>query len=391
MAGIIVKPRSRIFQGHDWVYSSEVRKLFGDPQPGDVVSIKDFRDRFIGSGMYNPASQIVVRRFSRQRQDLDAEFFVRRLRRAMNLRASLAGIDPLFCRVVWSESDGLPGVVIDRYGEVAVLQTLTLAMDQRQSALVAAIQEALPEIRSIVARNDSVMRTAEGLERSVSVLHGPEPKPFPIKWGDLVFTVDALGAQKTGLYLDQFENYALVGSWSGGRRVLDCFCHQGGFAQACAKAGAASVEAVDSSASALAALRDNAERNGLSIEAIEANVFDLLKEREASGWTCDLVILDPPSFTRSRRSLRDALRGYKEIHLRALKLLEPGGMLVTFSCSHHLSAAEFLEMLADAASDAKRTLRRRAIYTQRGDHPILLNIPESEYLRGYAFEIAGGW
>lgn len=390
MAGIVVKPRARIFHGHEWIYSSEIRKVFGNPQPGDVVSIKDYKDRPLGSGMYNPQSQIVVRRFSRRKQELSREFFVRRIQRAADYRKQLP-IDPDYCRLVWSESDGLPGVIVDRYGDSLVLQTVTLGMDLRKGELVEALGEVFPDAAGIIERNDTPMRTAEGLSPEVSVLAGATPEPVKMEWNGIHFTIDLLGGQKTGLYMDQLDNYAIVGAGAAGRRVLDCFCNQGGFAQACVGGGASHVVAVDVSEDAIAQCRANAERGGIGIEAVEENAFHYLKRTQAEGVTFDLIILDPPSFTRNKRSLNDAVRGYKEIHLRALRMLEPGGSLVTFSCSHHLGHEAFLQVIADAAVDARRTLRRTASHPQRRDHPIMATIPETEYLRGFSFEVMGSW
>jgi 23S rRNA (cytosine1962-C5)-methyltransferase len=390
MPGIVVKPRARIFHGHEWVYSSEVKKLFGNPRPGDVVSLKDFRDRPLGSAIYNPDSQIVARRFSRRRQELDTDFFVRRLERAIAYRKTLS-LDPSeYTRIVWSESDGLPGVIIDRYGDTVVLQTNTLAMDQRRQLIQAAIESTLAP-KTVIERNDSTIRVPEGLESRVGVLSGPEPTATLVRLGDFTQTVDVLGGQKTGVYLDQWNNYRLVASLASDRRVLDCFTNQGGFALACQAAGAREVTAVDSSESALDIARANAAASELDVNWVNANAFDHLKQADAEGARFDLVVLDPPSFTRRKGALKDALRGYKEIHLRALKILETGGVLTTFSCSHHVNHETFLNVIRDAAVDAKRQLRLIQTFTQRPDHPVLATLPESEYLRGFAFETIGAW
>ena len=228
------------------------------------------------------------------------------------------------------------------------------------------------------------------MEPVVGVLWGEVPPTAPIEVLGLRFEVDLLHGQKTGFYLDQLDNYAGVAPWSAGKRVLDCFSNQGAFALACAKAGAASVRAVEISADCVELIRQNAERNGLAVEAIAANVFDYLNEQERAGVQYDLIVLDPPSFTKSKEKLQDALRGYKEIHLRALKLLAPGGLLATFSCSHHVNDEIFREVIADAAVDAKKTLRQLVRFGQAADHPVILNLPETEYLRGYLFELAPG-
>lgn len=389
MPGLVIKPRSRIFHGHDWVYATEVQKSFGDPQPGDVISLKDFRDRPLGTAIYNPTSQIVARRISRRKQELDAEFFDRRLRRALAVREAMAFPEPVY-RLVWSEADGLPGVIIDRYGDAFVLQTLTLAMDLRRDLIVASLLGIFGGI-TVIERNDSSIRKAEGLEPRTGLLAGTSNGPVTLTINGLVQEIDLMEGQKTGIYLDQLDNYAAVGTLARGKTVLDCFCNQGGFALHAARGGAASVLALDISASAVEATRANAVRNGLSVEAQEANVFDFLKEAETAERKFDLIILDPPSFTKSRKSVNDALRGYKEIHLRALKLLNPDGLLSTYCCSHHVSEREFHDVIADASVDAKRTLRVVSSHTQRRDHPVILTLPETHYLKGWTFQAVAGF
>lgn len=260
MAGLIISPRARIFQGHDWVYGTEVRKVFGNPQPGDVVALKDFKDRFLGSAMFNPHSQIVARRFSRRKQELDGDFFSRRISQALELRSRFLPGETL-ARVVWSESDGLPGLIVDRYADYLVVQTLTLAMERRLHIILNVLEDLLSP-RGIIVRNDSPMLAAEGIEPSVSIARGAEPEPFTARSGDIQFMINLQTGQKTGLYLDQLDNYAAVARLAPGRRVLDCFCNQGGFALACARAGAAEVTAVDVSQEAMDAVERNARLNG---------------------------------------------------------------------------------------------------------------------------------
>jgi len=389
MPSLTVQPRSRLFHGHEWVYTSDVKGTTGSPVPGDVIELRDVKGRALGSAIYNPQSQIVARRFSYRRQDLDEEFFKRRIERAVNYRATL-DIDQKLCRLVWSESDGIPGLIVDRYGDNLVIQTLTLAMAQREELIVSALKE-LINPAAIISRNDAPVRKAEGLELEKKVLHGYAPKAFTIRTGKLAFQVDLLEGQKTGLYLDQLENYNLVAKYAKGRRVLDCFTNQGGFAQACALAGATEVVAVDVSETAINMALENARTVGVPLGARTENCFDFLKTAEKRGDTYDMIILDPPSFTKTKQSLHDALRGYKEIHLRAMRMLQPGGILATFSCSHHVSLGDFRMMINSAAVDTKRTLRYLASYTQRPDHPVITGIPETEYLRGYAMEVMGGW
>lgn len=393
MGGLIISPKARIFHGHDWVYGTEVRNVYGNPAPGDVVALKDQRDRYLGSAMYNPHSQIVARRFSRRKQDLDRDFFARRISQAMLLRERLLPGEELM-RVVWSESDGLPGLIVDRYRDVLVVQTLTLAMYLRLG-LIRDILGDLLQPRCIIVRNDSPMLAAEGIPQEVYIAAGQEPDPFPAQARGTTFLVNTATGQKTGLYLDQMQNYREVAEFARGRRVLDCFCNQGGFALACARAGAASVTAVDISADAVEAVRRNAELNGVQVNTVQENAFDFLKResdlvREGGELKWDMIILDPPSFTRNKKSLAGALRGYKEIHLRAMKMLPVGGVLSTFCCSHHAGADLFRKTIADAAVDGHCTLRLVANHGQSPDHPVLLNIPETEYLKGFTFEMVPG-
>ncbi len=401
MAGLVIKPRARIFHGHDWVYASEVLKAFGDPQPGAVVSLKDGKDRPLGSAIYNPASQIVARRFSRRRQELDLDFFRRRIALAVDLRRRRGfDVETRPCRLVWSESDGLPGVIVDRYCDVLVLQTLTRAMDDRKALITEALVAEL-QPRAILERNDAPVRRAEGMELVSGVLFGEAPGEVEIALplagnGGMTtvrFGLDLARGHKTGFYLDQVDNYALVAAHARGRRVLDCFTNQGAFALFCAQAGARNVTAVEASADALAAARANGARNALPDDAVnwvEANVFDFLPAEERRGAIYDLVILDPPSFTKSKGRLDDALRGYKEIHLRALKLLADDGLLATFCCSHHVGDAVFRETIAEASVDARRALRLLHRFGQSADHPVVLTLPETEYLHGYLFEAMPG-
>ena len=392
MAGLIISPRARIFQGHDWVYGTEVRKIFGNPQPGDVVALKDFKDRFLGSAMFNPHSQIVARRFSRRKQELNGDFFSRRISQAVELRRRLP--EETLTRLVWSESDGLPGLIVDRYADYLVVQTLTIAMECRLPISLNVLKDLLSP-RGIIVRNDSPMLAAEGISPSVRVARGQQPEPFAARSGSVQFMIDLQTGQKTGLYLDQLDNYAAVARFARGRRVLDCFCNQGGFALACALAGASEVTAVDVSQDAMDAVARNARLNGVSVQCVTDNAFDFLKKeaalvRDGGEHKWDLIILDPPSFTRNKKSVHDAMRGYKEIHLRAMKLLAPGGILSTFCCSHHAGADLFRESVLDAAIDAPATLRLMQQHGQRADHPVLLNIPETEYLKGFTYELLPG-
>ncbi len=387
MAGIVVKPRARILHGHDWVFSSEVLKVFGNPGDGDVISLKDGRDRLIGSAIYNSKSQIVARRFSRRRQDLDFDFFRRRIAQASEYR-DRRNVDSKLRRIVWSESDGLPGVIIDRYGEEFVLQTLTLAMDLRKDLITDAIVELFGEV-TIIERNDAPVRKAEGLEVRSSVLRGT-PSQIAIEIEGITLELDLLHGQKTGFYLDQQHNYGIVARCARDRRVLDCFSNQGAFALVCARGGAGEVIGVEESAENIAAAKRNAGRNELKAHWIEQDVFEFLGAAEKAQAQYDLIVLDPPSFTRTKIGLRGALRGYRELHMRAFRLLSKDGLLATFSCSHHISDAAFLETITGALVDARRSARRVRRFEQAPDHPILATIPETEYLRGFLFEMLPG-
>lgn len=385
MAGIVVKPRARILHGHDWVFSSEVLKVFGDPADGDVISLRDGKDRLIGSAIYNSKSRIVARRFSRRKQDLDLDFFKRRIAQAAEYRAR-RGVDPKLCRIVWSESDGLPGVIIDRYGEHFVLQTLTLAMDMRKELIAQAIVD-LFQAKNIIERDDAPVRQAEGLEARTGILSGAATSKIKIDINDIKFDVDLLHGQKTGFYLDQKHNYGIIAQYARGRRVLDCFTSQGAFALACASAGASEVTAVEANTESLEAARENAERNQLRVQWIEQDVFQFLRGAEKMESQYDLIVLDPPSFTRTKSGVRDAMRGYRELHVRAFKLLSKDGLLATFSCSHHVNENAFAQMIAEALVDARRSARRLRRFEQSPDHPVLPTLPETEYFKGVLLEM----
>jgi 23S rRNA (cytosine1962-C5)-methyltransferase len=387
MAGIVVKPRARILRGHDWVFSSEVLKAFGNLADGDVISLKDGKDHLIGSAIYNSKSQIVARRFSRRRQDLDLDFFRRRIAQASEYR-DRRNLDPKLRRVVWSESDGLPGVIVDRYGDHFVLQTLTLAMDMRKDLIAAAIVDLFGDI-AIIERNDAPVRKAEGLELCNSILRGT-PSQIAIEIEGVTMQVDLFRGHKTGFYLDQKHNYGIVAGCARNRRVLDCFTNQGAFALTCARAGAAAVTGVEETSENIAAAKRHTAHNELNVEWIQQDVFQFLRAAEKASAQYDLIILDPPSFTRTKSGLRHALRGYRELHMRAFKLLSKNGLLATFSCSHHVDDAAFLETITDALVDVRRSARQLRRFEQAPDHPVVPTIPETEYFRGFLLEMMPG-
>ena len=388
MAGLVIKPRARILHGHDWVFSGEVLKAFGSPVDGDVVSLKDGRDHLVGSAIYNSKSQIVARRFSRRKQVLDLDFFERRIAQAVEYRTR-RGVNPQLCRLVWSESDGLPGVIVDRYGDHLVLQTLTLAMDIRKELIVEALKNVVAPV-GIIERNDAPVRRAEGLELRTGVLLGEAPAEQEIEIGGLRFGVDLLNAQKTGFYLDQVQHYEAVARYAVGRRVLDCFTSQGAFALASARAGASGVTGVEASAESLVSARANASRNDLQVNWVEEDVFQFLRAAEKAEAQYDLIVLDPPSFTKTKGGLHNAMRGYRELHVRAFKLLSKDGLLATFSCSHHVSESAFAQTIADALVDARRSARRLRRFEQAIDHPVLPTLPETEYFKGVLLEMMPG-
>jgi 23S rRNA (cytosine1962-C5)-methyltransferase len=375
------RSRARALQGHPWVFANELREPLPEALAGEACDLRDARGHFLGSGIANPRSVIAWRRFSREPRDFDAEFLREALAAAIARRAD----EPLR-RLVWSESDGLPGLVVDQYEDLLAVQIATLAFDRRAGMVGELLQE-LVSPQEIVWRNDAPARRREGLSVGVTTRSGKPADPRWLRVGEIELWLDAMAGHKTGLYLDQRHEYARVAALAAGRRVLDCFCYGGGFALHCARAGAASVLALDSSESALATARRAAERNGLA-EAVELralNVFDYLSaERDARF---DLIVLDPPPFARSQRTLDRALRGYKEIHLRALRLLEPGGILVTYTCSHHLGRDAFLALIGSAAFDAHRSVRVLEHCHQPPDHAVLPGMPESEYLRGFVIGV----
>jgi 23S rRNA (cytosine1962-C5)-methyltransferase len=392
---VLLKPgeADRILAGHPWIYSSSVMRLTVPAADGALVQVKDHRQRFLGVGFYNSKSKINVRVLAPERVDVDQEFFSQRIRQALDVRRRrLPGASSF--RVVNAESDFLSGLIVDQYEDVLVLQVSSLGMEQRKSLIIAALQS-LRTPKAIVERSDVASRRFEGLTEANGVVAGELQGPIVVRLNGLKFETDLLAGHKTGLYLDQQVNYEAVAQLAKGGQVLDCFSFLGGFGLHAARAGAGHVHMLDQSAEAIAAARRNAELNGFSDKCTfeAANVFDWLKlqttaprhEKVPPRW--DTIILDPPSFTRNRASVPDALRGYKEIHLRALKLLKPGGTLATFCCSHHVDGRLFQDTVLSAAYDARKILRRVATCTQSPDHPVIPMIPETEYLKGFLFEL----
>jgi 23S rRNA (cytosine1962-C5)-methyltransferase len=378
--------RHRILAGHPWVFASEVDRVEGKPEDGGTVELRSSKGESLGSAIYNSRSQIVARRYARELTALDGRLLGLRLDDALAYRESLGKTIPgLARRLVWSESDQLPGLVVDRYDDVLVMQTLTLAMSRRE-AIIADLLLQKTGCRVVLARNDAPVRQLEGLPLERNVLHGTYEAPTRVKIAGIIYALDLWLGQKTGFYLDQAENYAAVAACASGRRVLDCFTNQGAFALSAMKVGAVSCRAVDQSAEALRLAEATAKAEDLRVEWIQANVFDLLRHYEQQRETFDLIVLDPPSFTKSKGNKESALRGYHELHLRALRLLTHGGILATFSCSHHVTAENWDDLLQRASSETGVTLRLRRRLGQSSDHPVLVNVPETEYLRGYVVE-----
>ena len=325
------------------------------------------------------------RRYSRQRTALDATLMGRRLDQALAYRRAIGVAARPAHRLVWSEADQLPGLIVDRYGDTLVLQTLTLALAQRESILVPLLAEKTG-CRVILARNDAPVRQLEGLPLERTVLRGELGGAVAVEVAGITYRIDLWTGQKTGFYLDQAENYGAIAACARGRRVLDCFTNQGAFALSAMRAGAVSCRAVDQSAEALRLAAATAAAENLKVDWVQDNVFDHLRACEQRKETFDLIILDPPSFTKGKANRASALRGYHELHVRALRLLTAGGIMATFSCSHHVTAADWTEMLERAAKDSGATLRLRQRLRQSSDHPILVNVPETEYLHGYVVE-----
>jgi 23S rRNA (cytosine1962-C5)-methyltransferase len=392
---VLLKPgeADRIVAGHPWIYAGEILRLTHQPADGEWVQVKDSRQRFLGTGFFNSKSKIAVRILSPERMAVNETFFEERIRSALALRRKYLPEATSF-RVVNAESDFLSGLIVDKYEDVLVLQISSLGMDKHKGQIVSALQTIFTP-QAIVERSDVASRKFEGLEEANGVLSGELAGPVLVNLNGLKFETDLAAGHKTGLYLDQQTNYQVVSQFARGAQVLDCFSFLGGFGLHAVRAGAAHVHLLDQSADAIEASKRNAAANGLaekcSFEAV--NVFDWLKAHTAVKPhekvipRFDLIILDPPSFTRNRASVPDALRGYKEIHLRALKLLKPGGVLATFCCSHHVNAGLFQDTLLSAAFDTRHVLRRVATYSQSPDHPVIPMIPETEYLKGFAFEL----
>jgi len=377
----------RIKSGHLWIYQGEIGIIGIGVKSGDMVEVLDNRGRLVGTGYYNHSSQIAVRLLSRERETIDAAFFRKRLQEALEYRKKVKPGASCY-RLVFGEGDLLPGLVVDKFEDYLVVQFLTMGMEVNREPLLGLLVE-ICRPRGIIERSDLSVRHLEELPERVGCVYGESPPLLVIDDNGLKFRVDLLEGQKTGYFLDQSANRAALHSYCRGRRVLDCFCHTGSFAIHAAAYGGSAVLGVDISDDAVGLATENAALNGLTEKCRfkAANAFDFLRDQVARKESYDLIILDPPAFTKSKQTVDRAVRGYKEINLRALKLLPPGGILVTCSCSHHLGSDLFWEIIREAAADAKREIRLAERRTQGLDHPILVGVPETEYLKCYIFEV----
>ena len=382
MTSILLRPgrEKSVLRRHPWIFSGAIQQVTGEPVAGETVDLLSSRGEFLARAAYSPTSQIRARAWTFEDEPVDKEFFRKRIRSAIQTRGTWNLIrNANAYRLIYAESDGIPGLIVDRYGDYLVVQTLDQGMDRVKGLIVEALQDLFAP-RGIVERNDAAVRRREDLPLVSGVLRGEVPEPVEIRMNGLTLIADLLRGQKTGVFLDQRENYVAAARYARGR-ALDCFTSTGGFALHLA-ARCETVEAVDSSEPALAAAEKNRRANGIeNVRLREANVFDLLASYHNAGRAFSTVVLDPPAFAKSREQVEGAARGYKEINLRAIQLLEPGGILVTCSCSHHLNEASLLEIVAAASLDAGRTLRVLERRTQAQDHPILLTVPETHYLK----------
>jgi 23S rRNA (cytosine1962-C5)-methyltransferase len=378
------KGAERVTSGHPWIFTSDVADRDG-AQPGLPVKVADPRGRPLGTAHYSSSSQISLRMLSRQVEEIGRDFFLRRLRAAEAHRQSVVRHSDAY-RVVHGEADMLPALVVDRYGDYLVMQTLDQGMDAAKDVIASCLEEIFHP-KGIVARNDVAVRAKEELPLETTVLSGEVPESVTVQMNALTLRADLMHGQKTGIFLDQRDNYRAAAGYARGGKALDCFTSTGGFALHLA-AKCEHVEAADSSGPALVTARANAAVNDIAnIDFKEADIFQLLTNYASARRHFSLVVLDPPAFAKSRRNLESATTGYKEINLRALRLLQPGGILVTCSCSHHLGEAALLELVAQASLDANRTLRVLERRTQSQDHPILLTVPETLYLKCLILEV----
>lgn len=386
--------------GHPWIYGSEIKDMDEGIAPGDMVKILSSKGKFVGTGFYNPHSKITIRIFSTNANDrFDDAFWKRRAAYAVDYRLQVMRKEDYdCCRLVFGEADQLPGMTVDRFGDVLSVQVLSLGMEKRKHLFLDGLIEVLRErnlpVSCIYERNDVKIRELEGMEQYKGFYHSPLLAPeeektlVDIVENGIRYTVDVENGQKTGFFLDQKFNRLAAASIARGRHVLDCFTHTGAFALNAAKGGAASVTALDISEEAVHMAAHNGIINGLPIQAVRTDVFDFLTELDRTkNHEYDYIILDPPAFTKSGRTVHEAFRGYKEINYRAMKILPRGGYLATCSCSHFMGEELFVKMVKEAARDAGVTLRQIEFRQQAPDHPILMTVPETYYLKFFLFQI----
>jgi 23S rRNA (cytosine1962-C5)-methyltransferase len=375
----------RILSGHPWVFSNEIRETTGKPAAGDIVELRNAGGKPLGIGIYHPHSLIAVRLLSRTPVEVDAAFFRGRLQDALALRDRLFPGSTVY-RLVHGEADFLPGLIIDRFNDHLVIQALSFGMDARLPVICDVLEE-LFHPAAIIERNDPPVRTLDELPLRKGVLRG-EASAVTFTDHGLQFTVDLLAGQKTGYFLDQRMNRLAIRQFSSGARVLDCFCNDGGFALHAAHAGAADVTGIDSSGEAISRARVNAQRNGLSaVHFEETDVFTALEERAERGEHFDVVVLDPPSFTKNRKTVPAAKKGYRDLHQLAFRLLTPGGYLLSASCSHHILPDTFLDVIRDAAVRSDRRIQLLEWHGASPDHPTLPAVPETGYLKFGVFRV----
>ncbi|MCI6268753.1 MAG: class I SAM-dependent rRNA methyltransferase [Clostridiales bacterium] len=373
--------QKKLLQGHPWVYGNEIERVEGEIVDGDLVTVVDFRGRYMGTGFYNSRSLITVRLLTHRQEEITDELIAARVRAACDYRRFVMqreGTDS--CRLIYGEADRLPGVIADRFGGVIVLQVLALGME-RYTQVIADALIACEQPTCLLLNNDDAIRIKEGMTCFTKVLHGELPEETIIHENGVKLTVDVRGGQKTGYFLDQKENHLFLRQFCRDARVLDCFSYIGGFALNAAMGGAREVTAVDISESAVELIRRNAALNGAQINAVCANCFDFLRAQVKAGEKYDVVVLDPPAFTKAHANMANACRGYKEIALSAMRLLPAGGVLATHSCSYHMPEDVFVNTVLSAAQDLHRQVRVITLRRQDIDHPVLAGYPESHYLK----------
>lgn len=374
----------RLIAGHSWVFANEVARIEGKDKNGSLATVCSFDGRFIGKGYINHASKILVRIFIRKDETDEGDFYFQRISKAWEYRKKL-GYENC-CRVVFGEADDLPALIVDKYADVLVLQCLSLGIHQRKKQIVADLVRLFAP-RGIYERSDVAVRAKEGLPLEKGVLYGEVPDEIVIEENGLKMSVDVKNGQKTGYFLDQKENRYALRRYAAGGRVLDCFCNSGGFSLN-ASLTAKEVTAVDVSQFALDNVKRNAALNGIgNIKTEQADVFQLLREKKAAGEKYDLVVLDPPAFCKSASEAKDAYRGYKDINVLGIKLVEKGGYLATCSCSHYMTLPLFEKMLSEAAKESGRRVRVMEMRTQAPDHPALLNEEETQYLKFFVLQV----